>query len=358
MSQGFFVKFNNSIMESIKNISDSYQTQFANDVMTIAAGAVALYVIWKGYHTMAGKSQTPIADLSWDLAKFGIIITFITNSGGYLTSATDALEGMKEGFSGGVNVWQTLDNLWLSTQNLADKIYQKDTDTIPLAGFMGMCFVWAGSIILMAVGTIIYLVSDVTMKLLIITAPLFIFCLMFGFLRAMFNNWLQLMFSSILTVLFASLVIRIGMDYQGDILKQVLDAPADSNIVTSGAMGFMAGLLSAMLVLIARAFATQLAGAGVDGAVQGMAMMGLGVAGMAAAKTAKSTGSVGKGLGKGLTGKKSENAGLSETMGNAIGRGAGAAGNYASNKLAESGALGAQAKRMATIAQAKARNAA
>lgn len=359
MSQGFFVKFNNTIMESVKNISDSYQTQFANDVMTLATAAITLYVLWKGYQTLAGKTQAPLADLAWDLAKFGIIIAFVTNAGGYLTSATGALEGMKEGFSGGVNVWQTLDNLWLSTQNLADKIYQKDTDTIPLAGFVGMCFVWAGSIILMAVGTVIYLVADVTMSLLIITAPIFIFCLMFGFLRSMFNNWLQLMFSSILTVLFASLVIRIGMDYQGDILRQVLNAPADSNIVTSGAMGFMAGLLSALLVLLARAFASQLAGAGVDGAVQGMAMMGLGLAGMAAGRMAKSAGRAGVGMGQGLAGKKREgDRSWSGQAGNLAGRGMNAVGNKASDTLASSGALGAQAKRMATIEQAKARNAA
>lgn len=359
MAQGFFVKFNNTIMESVKNISDSYQTQFANDVMSLAVAAITLYVMWKGYQTLAGKSQAPLSDLTWDLAKFGIIITFVTNAGGYLTAATDALQGMKDGFSGGVNVWQTLDNLWLSTQNLADKIYQKDTDTIPLAGFVGMCFVWAGSIILMAVGTVIYLVADVTMSLLIITAPIFIFCLMFGFLRSMFNNWLQLMFSSILTVLFASLVIRIGMDYQGDILRQVLNAPADSNIVTSGAMGFMAGLLAGLLVFISSKIATSLAGAGVDGAVQGMAMMGLGLTGMAAGRMAKSTGRAGTGLAYGLAGNKRENdKSWSNQVGNLVGRGAHNAGQRASDALASSGALGAQAKRMATIEQAKARNAA
>lgn len=359
MAQGFFVKFNNTIMESVKNISDSYQTQFANDVMTLATAAITLYVLWKGYQTLAGKTQAPLSDLAWDLAKFGIIITFVTNAGGYLTSATEALEGMKDGFSGGVNVWQTLDNLWLSTQNLADKVYQKDTDFVPMAGAIGMVLVWAGSIVLMAVGTVIYLVADVTMSLLIITAPIFIFCLMFGFLRSMFNNWLQLMFSSILTVLFASLVIRIGMDYQGDILNQVINASADSNIVTSGAMGFMAGLLSAMLVLIARSFASQLAGAGVDGAVQGMAMMGLGIAGVAASRMAKSTGRAGAGLAYGLAGKERENdKSWSGQIGNLAGRGAHNAGQHISDRLAESGALGAQAKRMATIEQAKARNAA
>lgn len=359
MAQGFFVKFNNTIMESIKNIGDTYQTQFANDVMSLSAAAITLYVVWKGYQTLAGKTQAPLSDLTWELAKFAIIIAFVTNAGGYLTSATDALQGMKDGFAGNVSVWQTLDNLWLSTQNLADKVYQKDTDFVPMAGAIGMILVWAGSIILMAIGTVVYLVADVTMSLLTITAPIFIFCLMFGFLRSMFNNWLQLMFSSILTVLFASLVIRIGMDYQGDILKQVIDASENSNIVTSGAMGFMAGLLSALLVLIARSFATQLAGAGVDGAVQGMAMMGLGVAGVAAGRMGASAGRAGKGLGYGLAGKenKGDNS-LAGKTGHWMGQSVRTGSDKGYDSLASSGALGASAKRLATIEQAKARNAA
>lgn len=39
------------------------------------------------------------------------------------------------------------------------------------------------------------------------------------------------------------------------------------------------------MVLIAKGFAVQLAGAGVEGAVQGAAMMGLGAAGMATGKS-------------------------------------------------------------------------
>jgi len=331
---GFFVKFNNTIMDSVQKISDSYQSQFASDIMTLAAASVTLYVLWKGYQTLAGKTQTPLPDLAWDLTKFAIIITFITNAGGYLTSATTAMEGIKDGLSGGVSVWQTLDNLWASTQNLAEKIYQKDTDYIPLAGAFGMALVWAGSMILMAISTVVYLAADVTMKLLIITAPIFIFCLMFGFLRQMFNNWLQLNFSSILTVLFASLVIRIGMDYQGEILQQVSNAAPNSNVVTAGAMGFMAGLLSALLIMLARMFATQLAGAGVDGAVQGMAMMGLGAAGVGASRLGMSGGKAGFGLMKGLTGKDVGNtASNSSRLGNFLGRGTRSASEWAGQKM-------------------------
>lgn len=358
MAKGFFEKFNSELMAKLTKFGDTYQTQFANDVMTLSVAAITLYVMFKGYQTLAGKSQAPLSDLTWDLAKFGIIITFVTNAGGYLTAATDALQGMKDGFSGSDSVWQTLDKIWLSTQNLADKLYQRDTDTIPLAGFVAMMFGWVGGIILVAIASIVFISADVTMVLLTITAPIFIFCLMFGFLRSMFNNWLQLMFSSILTVLFASLVIRFVIDFQGEMVNQMIEGAVESNIVTTGAQAFMTGILAGLLVFISSKIATSLAGAGVDGAVQGMAMIG----GFGAMKATKSlTGSglkAGAGLGYGLAGKSAMQSSLSGQAGNLVGRGMNAAGNKASDALASSGALGAAAKRMATIAQAKARNAA
>lgn len=288
---GFFVKFNSDIMETIKRLGDSYQSQYASGVMTLATASVTIYMLWKGYQILAGKTQTPLPDIAWDLTRFAIILTFVTNAGGYLTAATAALQGLKDGFSGNTSVWQTLDNLWASTQTLADAVYQLDTSTyVPAEGWLGMVLIWLGSIVLMIIATVVYLTADVTMSLLSITAPIFIFCLMWGFLRTMFNNWLQLMFSSVLTVLFATLVIKMAMDYQGSILNSILSQSATGNIVTMGAMGCVAGILSALLVLIASKFAQQLAGVGVDGAVQGMAMMGLGASAMAVTKTVKATG--------------------------------------------------------------------
>ncbi|EEY3216047.1 TPA: type IV secretion system protein, partial [Escherichia coli] len=182
----FFVKYNTTVMEAIDKVGSTYQSQFTQDIMSLVTASVTLYVLWKGYQILASKTQTPMQDLVWDLSKFAIIIMFITNADGYLTAATNALQGMKDGLSGGVSAWQTLDNLWEKTQNLAEKVYQKDTDFIPLAGALGMTLVWAGSLILMTISAVVFLTADITMKFLIITAPIFIFCLMFGFIRVMF----------------------------------------------------------------------------------------------------------------------------------------------------------------------------
>lgn len=65
----------------------------------------------------------------------------------------------------------------------------------------------------MIITAFVSMIAEVMILLLSITAPIFIFCLMYGFLRPMFNNWLQNIFAAILTILLSSLSLRIVVNY-------------------------------------------------------------------------------------------------------------------------------------------------
>ena len=324
---GFFVKFNSEIMHSLEVAGQASSNIYVQAVAALISGAVTLYVLWMGYQTLAGKIKTPMEDVLWTLAKFGLILAFINNTSGYLTATLDAVEGLKNGLSGNESggVWAKLDSLWEQTQRLASTIKAKDTSTyVKVEGGLGAMMVWTGSVILMAISALVFFAADVTLLMLGLTAPLFIFCLMFGFLRTMFNNWLQLIFSSILTVMFASLVINIGMKFMSLILIQVTAQAAEANLLTMGAMALMAGVLTGGMVLLARLFATQIAGVGLEGAVQGMAVMGLGAAAWGASKLlsngADKGKQLGKGLGKGISGNQEKTGSVTEAAGRLAGK--------------------------------------
>ncbi|MDT3268700.1 type IV secretion system protein [Pseudomonas amygdali pv. morsprunorum] len=302
-----FEDYNRKVMLQLDKLTDSSTQIYAEGIMLILLSSVTLYVLWAGYQTLAGKMQTPIQDVLWNLAKFGIIITFINNYDGYLTAVIDAMSGLKAGFAGsGESVWMQLDTMWDKTQTLADTLYSLDNSTyVKAEGALALLLVWAGSICLMLVGGLTFFVADVTMLFMTVTAPLFIFCLMFGFLRTMFNNWLQLIFSSILTVMFATLVINVGINYMGSILAQAQALGNSANLVTLGATSLVAGILTAAMVTLAKALAGQIAGVSAEGAVQGLIVVGAALAAGAAGTAVKfgSKGGVemGKGVGKGLT---------------------------------------------------------
>ncbi|MBN3470891.1 type IV secretion system protein [Pseudomonas savastanoi pv. phaseolicola] len=329
-SMGFFEKYNTLVMGKIDALSAGLTSNYAQMVAVIITAAVTLYILWIGYQTLAGKIQTPIQDLMWNLAKFAVILTFVNNVDGYLTAALDAAQGLKTGFgaAGGDSIWNTLDRMWQESQELGEILYKMDDGFVPLTGWGARNMIWVGAGVLMTVIALVFLVADVTIALLSITAPLFIFCLMFGFLRTMFNNWLQLIFSSILTVLFASLIVNISMAFMNDMMTQVKADATLFNLMTVGMMALVAGVISAALVWVAKGFASQIAGVGVDGAIQGMAMMGLGAAGWGAAKSAAGLAGkgaeFGKGAGKGfLKGGEAKTNSATEWVGKQAGRAAG-----------------------------------
>lgn len=280
MAVGFFEKASGDILSGLDQLSQSYQSNLSGDIAILFTAATSLYVVWMGYYIMAGKTQTPVKDLVWRCVAMLMIMTFVDYSTGYLNMVEAAVDGLKDGLSGEDNVWRNLDKVWAGTQALGDAVKALDPSTyVPLEGGVAQLLVWLGAIVLMTVGSIVFLAAEISLKLLLLTAPLFIFCLMWGFLRTMFNNWLQAIFSSLLTVMLASLVIGMAVTFQTDMLMVIKDqANPNSNIVTLGAMGGMAGVLSGGMVLIASQLASRLAGVGVDGVVQGMAVMGVGAA--------------------------------------------------------------------------------
>ncbi|MDH8137272.1 type IV secretion system protein, partial [Klebsiella pneumoniae] len=72
------------------------------------------------------------------------------------------------------------------------------------------------------------MIAEVMILLLSITAPIFIFCLMYGFLRTMFNNWLQNIFAAILTIMLSALSLRIVVNYLNLVLTKATKV-ADSS---------------------------------------------------------------------------------------------------------------------------------
>ncbi|MCV5432313.1 type IV secretion system protein, partial [Escherichia coli] len=112
---GFFEKFNSEVVSKIEEMTKPLQSQLGQDMLSLLSAGISVYILWVGYQILAGKRQTPLQDLVWDLSKFAIILTFVSNADGYLTAAMDAIKSMKDGFLG-KPVWATLDTMWSTTQ--------------------------------------------------------------------------------------------------------------------------------------------------------------------------------------------------------------------------------------------------
>jgi type IV secretion system protein VirB6 len=110
-----------------------------------------------------------------------MVMIFVTNMGGWLDSSTQAIDGLKDSFSGG-DPWLWLDQLWTKVQQVAAFLMSKDPSTyVKTDGAIAAIFTYAGGIVALLLCSIVYFSAEVTLKVLTVTAPLFILCLSFGF---------------------------------------------------------------------------------------------------------------------------------------------------------------------------------
>lgn len=274
---GFFEKFNRDMLVDLQSVATANGNIYLSLVTTLISLAITLYVVWVGYQTLAGKNQTPLPGLLWDLVKFGILLAFIHNTDGYMDAAIDALNDLKAGLAvqSVQSVWGDLDVLQVQSQALAEKLYGLDPEKTPLSGWTAKGLVWAGAMVLMLTVSLVMFIAEATLILLLVTAPIFLFCLMFGFLSSMFNNWLQLVFSSVLTLMFASMVSSVSIEFMNSIVTQINQQAELGNLTSMGATVLMAGVLTGGVVLLARFCATYVSSLGVTGAVQGFSRSSL-----------------------------------------------------------------------------------
>ncbi|HHF9916559.1 TPA: type IV secretion system protein [Escherichia coli] len=293
MSGGVFVGVEKHLIGGITDATQGLMMSYSSMMMGLAGTSATIYIIWRGYQTLAGKLSTPMEDVMWDIMRMAIILSFVANINGYLDGVIDAVNGLKEGFSSSSSIWQLLDTLWHNAKVLGKTLHDlDDSEFIKDEGTIAELFVWGGVFVLMIITAFVSMVAEVIILLLGITAPIFIFCLMYGFLRPMFNNWLQNIFAGILTILLSSLSLRIVIRYLNSRLALASSGANQANIVELGAQVCLAGVCAAILVYISAKLAGALAGASATATMQGAAALGIGAAAYGAGKMLKEAGKV------------------------------------------------------------------
>ncbi|MEQ9866124.1 type IV secretion system protein [Pectobacterium aroidearum] len=276
MSGGMFVGMNNTITDGLHAVLRGQTSVYGDMVSVIAVSSFTLFVTYRGYQTLAGKLHTPVEDVIWDVGRMLLIMTFVLNLDGWLDLAISAIHGLTDGVSGDDNVWVLLDTVWAKAQTIGQKLYQQDDSTyVKLNGGIAQLLVWGGAIVTLLFGSAVNLLAGIIIVLMTTTAPLFIFCLLYGFLIPMFNNWLKIIFTVILTIMFSALSIRIVINYLNGLLDKAVNFADSANIITLGVQCCVAGVISGVIIWFSAKIANALGGVAVQVALQGAAMGGL-----------------------------------------------------------------------------------
>ncbi|HDR2390380.1 TPA: type IV secretion system protein [Enterobacter roggenkampii] len=288
---GIFVGLNSHIMEGFDSVLNGVAATTGGWMAHLFSVAVlSLYITWRAYQTMAGKLVRPFEEIVWDVSRMLIIMIFVTNAGGYLDLVSDAITGLRDGFSGDASIWTRLDTVWDKSQKLGEKLYTYDTSTyVPLKGVLAQFLIWAGVALLVGITAIINLIAELVMLLMLATAPIFIYCLMWSWFRDMFSNWLRIILGCILTSLFSGIALTVVMDYLDYILAGATNA-SEANYLTLAVQVFLGTAGAAAVMVLTWKLAEALAGASAQGAAQALAASGIGSGQKIVSNTAGSVG--------------------------------------------------------------------
>ena len=209
----FFQFLGKSIQQIIDAIRQIGTSDKVAELSVLFSIIITLVIMYKGYEVLMGKNQSPIRELTWDIAGKLLAITFALNIGGWLDLVISAMDGVYEWAGGGTQMFQELDEMFANTAKLADTIWAKTSgiaDSLMAVVAMLLCYV--GFTIAVVPALTIFVVTTFTQTLLVITTPIVFWLLVFKATKNIFTQWIGLLLSNTLVILLVGLFLGVFMD--------------------------------------------------------------------------------------------------------------------------------------------------
>ncbi|EBD1833154.1 type IV secretion system protein [Campylobacter upsaliensis] len=309
-----------SIEQIINAIRQTGTSDKIAELMVLFSIIITLVIMYKGYEVLMGKSQSPVRELTWDIAGKLLAITFALNLGGWLDLVIGAMDGIYEWAGGGAQMYQNLDEMFANTSQLTDAIWKKSSGVgDSILAVVAMCLCYMGFAISVIPILAILIVTTFTQTLLVISAPIVFWLLVFKATRNVFTQWIGLLLSNTLVLLLVGLFLKTFMrEISGWISILSSETQTGTEVLGTSIFYVIASLILVIMIFSAKIFAEKVANVSMEGAMGAAMSSVLSPAGQLAMKPAgkaagmamnygkaggklatKGAWAVGKGLGKG-----------------------------------------------------------
>ncbi|EJS0173907.1 type IV secretion system protein [Campylobacter coli] len=290
--------------ESIQQIIDAIRQVGTSDkvaeLSVLLSIIITLVIMYKGYEVLMGTSQSPIRELTWDIAGKLLAITFALNIGGWLTLVINAMDGIYEWTGGGTQMYKTLDEMFVNTINLTDIIWTKTSgfaDSLMAIAAMLLCYV--GFAIAVVPTLAIFVITTFTQTLLVITAPIVFWLLIFKSTKNVFTQWIGLLLSNTLVILLVGLFLSVFMEQISNWIQYFIkETQTGGEVLKTSIFFVIASLVLVIMIISAKLYAEKIANVSMEGAMGGAIGSALNpvsrLAGWTAGKAAGKTVNAGK----------------------------------------------------------------
>ncbi|EDP3103303.1 TPA: type IV secretion system protein [Campylobacter jejuni] len=261
--------------ESIQQIIDAIRQVGTNDkvaeLSVLLSIIITLVIMYKGYEVLMGRSQSPIRELTWDITGKLVAITFALNLGGWLDLTISTMDGLYEWAGGGTQIYKTLDEMYANTAQLTNIIWAKSSGVggaILAIAAMLLCYV--GFAIAVVPALTIFVVTTFTQTLLVITAPIVFWLLVFKATKNVFTQWIGLLLSNTLVILLVGLFLGVFMEQiSGWISLLSSKIQAGAEVLGISIFFVIAALVLVIMIISAKLYAEKVANVSMEGAMGG-----------------------------------------------------------------------------------------
>lgn len=311
-----FATVGNIVENILKAIQNTSLTTKFMQLQSVVGILIVLSIMYKGYQTLAGKTQDPIRDLVWDIARKLMILTFVLNVNGWLTSSISALKGIYEWAGGGTGFYVRLDSVTSSFVEALIGVWDRFNGFDAIIGCFICFFMLISFLSIMITFAFTVIAASMTNTFLIIALPLALFCFMYENTRQVFVQWCNMFISNIFLLLFMTCFI----DF---LVNNLVGIYAASNEINKKDASiwiailqpiFLSGILIVCIQVI-KTLASNLAQVSLDSAGASATQGFLGSMGKTAGGAARGAGKFGLGMVSGNMSKAMERGGAAGVAG-------------------------------------------
>ncbi|EAM0057203.1 conjugal transfer protein TrbL [Campylobacter jejuni] len=268
----FFQFLGESIQQIIDAIRQIGTSDKVAELSVLLSIIITLVIMYKGYEVLMGISQSPIRELTWDIAGKLLAITFALNIGGWLTLVINAMDGIYEWAGGGTQMYKTLDEMYANTAQLANIIWAKSSGVGgAILAIVAMLLCYVGFVIAVVPTLAIFVITTFTQTLLVITAPIVFWLLIFKSTKNVFTQWIGLLLSNTLVILLVGLFLSVFMEQiSGWISLLSSKIQAGAEVLGISIFFVIASLVLVIMIISAKLYAEKIANVSMEGAMGGV----------------------------------------------------------------------------------------
>ena len=298
--------------ETLKIFTDATLNEKFTWVQGSLAAILTVVIMYKGFQTLAGRTQSPIKELVWDISKKLLIMMFVLNINGWFTQSKELCDAFYDWASGGENLYGKLDGITDAYLTTMSSLYEAIKlpvfgKAIVIGPIWCMLCLTIGYIFIALAFAFTLITAQLTNTLLIFVLPIALFALMWERTKQMFGQWLNMFISNLIVLILysslANLVIRVfekTFTITGEISANY---PFYSKGISILLTSIMLVVAIKMVVQIAQGLASVSLDSGAGAAAAGV-MGSTGAAVGMAGKAGKAVGGLGvKSLGAGFASK-------------------------------------------------------